>query len=407
MNTRVFTAFALVLALTLRAWSQGPLDPPGPPGPQMKALDQIDPGTPITQAKMPMVISIPGSYYATEDLTAGGPNGAAIRVLVGNVTIDLRGHALVGDGTGSFNGIYQESTGSMTVQNGSIQYFGANAVLSYGKGNIIRNLRISNCAYGISAGDNALVESCTIHSLSNSSGLCMGIYVGDDAVVRNSTVSGLRGGLVTAGINLSARGIASQCTVSDLKMTIDMATADGIVGGRDALISDCSVTSCRGVGFRLNGGSLRNSMARSSDCGVRLQDGARADQVVSVGNTNGILVYSKCTVSRCTVNNNTYQGIDVEGSRNVITDNTCNENTSSGIFVFEDDNRIEGNAVVGNDFGIYLRYWSGTDLAERNIVQRNTASRSTTANYFHMAGNAVAPIDAAGAFTNAQANVSL
>ena len=99
--------------------------------------------------------------------------------------------------------------------------------------------------------------------------------------------------------------------------------------------------------------------------------------------------------------------MDVTGSRNVISDSTCNGNTSSGIFVWEDENRIENNHLAGNDYGLYLRYWAPDSLAQGNIVMRNTAIRNTSANFEVGVSNWVANIDTTGAFAGANDNYAI
>jgi parallel beta-helix repeat protein len=69
-------------------------------------------------------------------------------------------------------------------------------------------------------------------------------------------------------------------------------------------------------------------------------------------------------------------------------DNTCDQSgltgDCAGIFVFGNDNRIEGNNCTDSDRGIHI---SGTG----NIIIRNTCSGNTT-DWFIVANNVVGPI---------------
>jgi hypothetical protein len=84
-----------------RIFGQGPLTPPGAPAPTMKALDQIEPRTPITS--IPVTIAAPGSSYLAGNLTGvAGSNGITINA--DDVTLDLNGFSLIGVAS-SLNGI--------------------------------------------------------------------------------------------------------------------------------------------------------------------------------------------------------------------------------------------------------------------------------------------------------------
>src|SRR5882757_9770403 len=98
-------AVAIVSSLShQRVAPQGPLTPPGAPTPSMKSLDQIDAHIdvaagekriPIAGGTGPFVISSPGSYFLTGDLT--GSSGAhVIEIITDRVTLDLNGYSLIG-----------------------------------------------------------------------------------------------------------------------------------------------------------------------------------------------------------------------------------------------------------------------------------------------------------------------
>ena len=87
--------------------AQGVLNPPGPPAPTMKALDQLEPRTPITS--VPFTIATPGSYYLTANLQFTAATGNAITITVGNVTVDLMGFTLSSTSAVSGDGIHVNS----------------------------------------------------------------------------------------------------------------------------------------------------------------------------------------------------------------------------------------------------------------------------------------------------------
>src|SRR5215813_2047720 len=98
MHARTLYSLTLIaLALMAVPALAGDLTPPpGPVGPTMKPLSQVEPRTPVTATTTPgdfnsvYQINQSGSYYLTGNV-AGVTGKIGVKILVGNVTLDLNG----------------------------------------------------------------------------------------------------------------------------------------------------------------------------------------------------------------------------------------------------------------------------------------------------------------------------
>jgi hypothetical protein len=159
---RITTILSALAAATIA--SAGSLTPPGTPAPTMKPLNEIEPRTAIqslpSQNEALHVITAPGSYYLTGNITAAeGLSG--ILVSASGVRIDLNGFSIIGPGrtgtaVGSFSGILIPTGFSrITIRNGQISNFPAAGVSVFTGSSIvsISDLVIADCGTaGIAAG---------------------------------------------------------------------------------------------------------------------------------------------------------------------------------------------------------------------------------------------------------------
>ena len=92
-----------IVAMLASGARGGPLDPPAAPS-ATGTLPQVEPRSPIPpvgwNGAFPIVISQPGSYFLTRSLI-GVTDEDGIQVDADNVTLDLSGFTLVGNGTNS------------------------------------------------------------------------------------------------------------------------------------------------------------------------------------------------------------------------------------------------------------------------------------------------------------------
>jgi hypothetical protein len=126
-NQTTLLLFALTTNFTL---AQGDLNPPpGGPTATMKTLDQIEARTPILKtsgspvAGPHFIISQPGSYYLTGNITVSTGDAIVIADGVNDVTLDLNGFTITSTLTGSASGSAIDMPGAhsrITVCHGNI-----------------------------------------------------------------------------------------------------------------------------------------------------------------------------------------------------------------------------------------------------------------------------------------------
>jgi parallel beta-helix repeat protein len=194
MNTKALAISAL--ALTTLAAHAGPLDPPsGTIAPTMKTLDQVEPRIPLNQDTTPgdtdsvLKIAQSGSYYLAADLrilSFGDPRHA-IEITAPNVTLDLSGYSLISL-LGTLDGIrLGPNVENVTIINGSIIGFSSGDGIDGSTNSTsritIRDMRIVDCANGITLTDRSRVEDCTI-----SGHTTWGISTGSRARISDNTV---------------------------------------------------------------------------------------------------------------------------------------------------------------------------------------------------------------------------
>ena len=201
----------------------GDLTPPvGPVAATMKTLQQVEPRVDVQTLggtlNATYYINAAGSYYLTDNIVGeAGKHG--IEIDADNVTLDLRGFALIGDGSltsGVFvvGGIITRGVGpaekhSIAVYNGSVQNWGNPGIdMSNAVNSRVEKVRAYQCGGGVSLGSNSsIIDS---HAESN---FGAGIRTGDTCTVRGCTARDNQNGGIRAGNSASIEGcVASSNT---------------------------------------------------------------------------------------------------------------------------------------------------------------------------------------------------
>ncbi|HTD85489.1 MAG TPA: right-handed parallel beta-helix repeat-containing protein [Candidatus Binatia bacterium] len=367
-----------VLALLMRGaslFAQGNLTPPGPPAPIMKTLEQLEPRTPI--ADVPYVISRPGSYYLTHDLTNAG-NENAITITAGNVSLDLSGFNLSStEGNASGISVLAEGGANVKIHNGSIRNFGKHGITAANlTGAILRDIRVIQNGSGTLLGAGAIVEQCT--AISN---LNYGVNAGPGAHIRAS-----------------------------------VAVADGSFGfsaGDGSTFVDC-VSSLSIEGFTVRNSSLANCSSYTNS--FRGFNASQGSQFVNcVATANGVIGFSgngEISISKCTARGNGDCGVALfkvfgHETTSMIRDSVMVNNVNYGLLaqarvsVFNsaaDFNRVGGMQLqeTGSAIGCTAvsNKFFGISVAAGSLVQDCTTTRNGSSGILAEAGTRVSGCNA-------------
>jgi parallel beta-helix repeat protein len=401
---------------------------------QIKDETRIDLATVAGDSSYHHIITQPGSYYLTHNLEVTKSNG--ISISSSGVTLDLNGFEISRiSGTGG-SGIYiNAGMDRASVRNGTIAgefRYGIYSSSSprIARGCLFKDLAVSGCSsYGIYAGDGARLENCQTHDNQGTVSIYAGVGSSLDGCTANHNLSlyaifASRGSSLTdcsasdnQGYGIYAEngsnlhGCAAYNNEGDYGIhtgegsSLSGCTArnnqtNGIYTGVGSTLDGCTAIRNKGnFGIRVESGSnLRGCTAYGNTGTGSLSYGIFADQGSSVvgctarynSNTNspstsshgiGIFVNDDSLVKDCIVSNNRGDGIRVSADSSVIG-NTCYRNGTgdgAGIRVKHQDNRIEGNTLTHNNYGIKVDTHS-------NFITRNTASGNDS-NWEIAAGN--------------------
>lgn len=377
-------AAILLIALLTGVVRAGPLDPAGPPSSTMKALDVIEPRTPIPS--LPFTITESGSYYLTGNLTAASATDN-ITIAADDVTLDLGGFYLEGAGVGvdgiKLNGPHYD----ITIRAGTVRGW-------TGKGLDLTNV-VSGALAGIqSVANNVGIDAAnmTLSGCTAASNTTVGVratsatIIGCVSTLNQTGFDLTRSALDASGANNNiGRGISAyQSSIRDC--TADFNGSFGI-DATSSLVERCAVSSnAAGIAARSGSNIRANTITSSKGDGIDILGGTAMTSITdNVISASGTVLLSAI-------------GIYVGSNDNRIARNTVTGSKSTGIYVSGSFNTIDENTSSGNGgFGIAVAGLKAT-------VVRNTASGNTGGNYSIGAGNNPAPVDAASTSSNPWAN---
>ena len=288
----------------------------------------------IDIAYLPYVINNHGSYVVTKDLEFPTSGTGGIIINVGNVSVDLNGHTLIGPGKTSGIAISGIAAAvpikNIVIRNGRICDWGSDGIFAYYASNSqFESLCCyNNGSHGIYAGYSSKITGNTCASNGGD-----GMYLGSGTVIGNTcNLNGGNGIFVSTSSTI----VNNVCTGN---------TGIGISGGYGSTIIGNSSYENQSHGIYSNS----NSVLRENNC---------------KGNYgNGIKVGAACLVTE-----------------NVSALNGSGSYDGAGIEAVSAGNTIEHNLVYFNDRGIDCNPATG------NFIAGNRAKNNTT-DYDIVAGN--------------------
>jgi hypothetical protein len=301
-------------ALTAFAAFAQDADAPRPNPEGYASVDDI-PETEITN--LPFTITASGFYYLKTNLVLETPGVDGIVVRADRVGIDCLGFNIQGPGEGSGHGVVQARTNRIfMLANTTLsgwQGKGKYAVYAEGGAVRIENVQVIGNSKGILCADSSTIISCTVQS-NRLQETGYGIYAYEGASVVDCEVSDVDGRLYSYGIRVGSNSLVRGCTVRNV-------TSGG---------------SCYGI--------HADSVCNVIDNDVRLCRGGAEP-------SSGIRETGDSVVRENVAANNSHNGIWMAGVSRAEF-NTMEQNGASGLYVDGPADRIEGNTVTSNKWGI-------------------------------------------------------
>ncbi|MEM7755370.1 MAG: right-handed parallel beta-helix repeat-containing protein [Planctomycetota bacterium] len=396
-------AAAIVTTAITTPVNAGPLTPPpGAPAPTNKTLNEVEPRTPINADTAPAsasashVISTPGTYYLTANITAD-QNKSAIEINADDVILDLNGFELRGLGTFttvSVNGV--TANARATIRNGLIRDFTQHAIQGTAQDLLIEGVTVRGGGSGILASQSARVLRCAVYNTGGT-----GITAGNSSVIEGS---------IAKSNAFNGIDVATECIVRACVAEVN--GGDGIETGQQAVIQGCRSSGNAGLGIDVEFASMvfettsngnlvgfdgfancffhRCHAANNTSGGFDVTTASHIHLCVASNNTGFGFDLNNATITESVARINTFSGIAAQGSSTVrdcvVFQNDTLAGTLGGIRATGSGNLIEHNVSRNNNgFGIVA---SGTG----NTVVRNWCYDNFGGGYNVPAGNAFGPI---------------
>ncbi len=303
------------------------------------------------------VITEPGSYYLTKNVTSTQSGAFGIVIDADNVTLDLNGYILKGDRTtnpsanfppttsgGTGDGIHLEGTCvHISIKNGTVDSWAGSGISgSSTNKSSFHNLVIRNIGVGgLEVNDYNVLVECSAYSCFDS-----GIIAGEACTISNCKA------MVNAGFGFDVSRYS--------KLTRCLATNNGRSGfsvSQDGKLFDCSAVENNEIGIKVSIGGFVSSCLSSGNDETGIEVSSDCIVANSVANYNGKNINSALPDSSI------HSGIRVTGNGGYLFNNVCSKNEYAGIAAVAlsaQDTKIVGNLITQNDhIGILVKKSGG------------------------------------------------
>ena len=341
--------------------------------------------TEIQQKDIPLVITEPGLYLATETLR-GVPGNHGIEVQSDHVTIDLNGFLLKGFAN-TLSGIFAaNSFDQITIRNGIIADWTDNGIRLSGSEDVsLSDLRVSNCLRaGIEVGISSTISDCLVMSIGGGDNPNQWHCIATDimpAIEHCITSYSLFPG---HGIDTSHGAAIYGCVAYN--------------NGHDGmnLLNIPSVHSSTALGNHREGIQSAAQGATISECAMILnEDGIRTKIQDFDSELRG-----DCSVRRCTAAFNSKDGFSLESFGTRIIHSTAYMNEDDGINLFNysfasgnlasESDPPPFNGSRGGGIRVDLNSTIGGCRLEDNHATRNADNVQVSGNNSLIVGNSAA-----------------
>ncbi len=287
----------------------GPLAPPaGPVAPTGLTLGEVEPRINVNalpgNATSKHVITEPGSYYLTDNITTLLPGETLIHIVADDVSLDLNGFTIDGNGV-SGAGIF--TTGlQVRISNGFVTNTGDGIDMRNSRGGSVTDVHLRDIfdGNGIVLARSSTATDCTVQGCSG-----VGIATVENSVVERCTAydCGLSGfnciGVGTVFIGCAARDITNG--------------AGFAIGAQGVVVRGCLATTCAD-GFLATAGA----------------EGCSFESCVAQGNSDdGFDIQGFYCQLRGNLASNNLHGFDVSGTGCLVVQNLAASN-AQGSFTY-------------------------------------------------------------------------